>query len=379
MPKETTSSFQKVLNDNATTYCTNCRQDLSQELKPLRCSRCRVVHYCSQDCQRANFKFHKSWCKHIHRLREEGESNNGENNNNQPMVLENQYNLAHTIMELAYRSTDTIERGKQIYNLSLLEFYKLMRRDFFFVGAFESVVLLLAFLGYDDHCLALIYFVLNSSEHEIRDFFMMSADDDCNINEWIFGIPGDDRHIMKLSDYDTIRKRIPKNRFCANIILVPLMLIQIRKQARSSSSLSSSSYEETAEIARQVEYSAEYLLPVIMALFPDSRERFGQEEACALFANVDYNVGGDDEDYNYDDKPYQPNRWEQHCYTFWMMLQDCFALTPGMIDVLEGTKDYMLTNFSAGVVSGDINEGPSCADFENFIDHMAKSSQEGYF
>ena len=117
-----------------------------------------------------------------------------------------------------------------------------------------------------------------------------------------------------------------------------------------------------------------------MALFPDSRERFGQEEACVLFANVDYNAN-DDEDYNdvEDDKSYQQNRWEQHCYTFWMMLQDCFALTPGMIDVLEGTKDYMLTNFRAGVVSGDTNEGPSCADFEDFINHMAQNRQEGYF
>lgn len=62
-----------------------------------------------------------------------------------------QYNLAHYILELTYLSTDTIDRGKAMYEMALLVFYQLFLQCPFWIGAFESVVLLLALLGYDNY------------------------------------------------------------------------------------------------------------------------------------------------------------------------------------------------------------------------------------
>lgn len=41
--------------------CVQCNKEY--DLK--QCSRCKVIHYCSQNCQRSHLKYHKTGCKFI--------------------------------------------------------------------------------------------------------------------------------------------------------------------------------------------------------------------------------------------------------------------------------------------------------------------------
>jgi len=43
--------------------CNACSKHVSSAVKMLLCSRCKKVAYCSVDCQRADFKGHKGFCK----------------------------------------------------------------------------------------------------------------------------------------------------------------------------------------------------------------------------------------------------------------------------------------------------------------------------
>ena len=119
--------------------------------------------------------------------------------------------------------------------------------------------------------------------------------------------------------------------------------------------------------------SAQYLLPFLRSFFPDSRQRWGKTEVCALLAGVDYrklNYKGDnweEDQYDFDDTPREDNAWENSCETFWMMLQDCYALTPGLLDVLEETIDEM--------IELGINVTPD--EFTDFISYMAEMQRNG--
>ena len=400
------------LFSNTNTFCTHCRsssQDLreGQSTPPLvRCSRCKVIHYCSRECQKLNFSIHKACCKKIHNLRQQllndafsetkDDDDVTKNNENDEKKKKNcQYDLAFTILALGYQSTDTIDRGKSIYECALLEYLKLMRQDPFWIGACESVVLLLSILGYDDLCLSLISFMLHpppssisaeeggevlaldDREGLIRQYTFAVSDLDADL--WIYGNPSFAKVVF--SEYDKIRDMIPQY-WGANVFLVPLMLIKMRQCcADPSSSLSPPSRKlkmlEAVEISRQVEYSAEFILPVLRSLFPDSRQRWEESEVCGLLAHVDYrklNSKGDN-NWEEDDTPYEDNRWERSCFTFWMMLKDCYAFTPGILDVLEETIDEM-TNLGIRVIPED-PDAPTTSEYMDFVKQMAEHQRNG--
>lgn len=377
-------------------YCVNCRQDLSK-CTALRCSRCKVVHYCSRECQKSNFAQHKPYCKKIHALRLQL-------SNDEPTLAENedekkasQYKLAYAILTLGYHSTDTIERGKSIYEHSLLEYHKLLRKDPFWIGACESVVLLLAILGYDGLCISLISFMLSppsmavleaygrtrsdgeslSREARIREFTSICSANPDDI--WIYG-PDDSGRSFDLSAYENIRSLIPKQ-WGANVFQVPLMLVKMRQYARASNNSSPSLRKlkmmEIVEICRQVEYSADFLLPVLRSLFPDSRQRWGTTEVCGLLARmrgeiIEEEEGEEEED---SDKPYEMNAWENSCSLFWMMLKDCYAFTPNILDVVEETIEEM-TKQGINVIAED-PEAPTAAEFTDFVSYMADRQRSG--
>lgn len=355
----------------------------------------KVIHYCGKECQKSNFKLHKACCKKIHDLREQLSD---ENDISEDERKARQYDLAYAILTLGYKSTDTIERGKYIYDCALLEYVKLLRQDPFWIGACESVVLLLSILGYDGHCLTLIHFMLHpppleliergleleldeadrtSREARIRHYTMATSELGCDA--WIYGPPGKK---LKFSEYDKVRYMIPKC-WGANAFLVPLMLISMRQSVGATLFTSPPSWklmEETVEICRQVEYSADFILPVLRSLFPDSHQRWGEDEVCALLAHVDYrklnsNRRGDDDDDD-DEQSYKSNPWEQSCFTFWMMLKDCYAFTPGMLDVLERTISRM-TELGINVIPEDPPGAPTSAEYTAFIKYMADRQRNG--
>ena len=83
-----------------------------------RCGRCKVSVYCSRRCQKANFPMHKGLCQRIAKFNDvlavgdDGvtgtDVDDGTNNA-----------LADTVLELAYRSCDTIERGADLLERAL--------------------------------------------------------------------------------------------------------------------------------------------------------------------------------------------------------------------------------------------------------------------
>jgi hypothetical protein len=155
-----------------------------------------------------------------------------------------------------------------------------MRRDPFFIGACESAVLLMAFLGYDGLCQSVIKFMLNpptfssSSDPEERIRHYTSMVLDLDKDAWIYGPISESATNIAYSEYDKIRDKIPKY-WGANVFLVPLMLITMRQCTDSSlpSSVLNLKLMQSVEISRQVEYSADFVLPVLLSLFPDSRQR----------------------------------------------------------------------------------------------------------
>lgn len=377
VPNDCLLSLSEIFKDTKI-YCVHCREDLSTS-NPLRCSQCKAVHYCSKSCQKANYSaLHKSDCKKIHRLRNylnlsiETEVDDGERN-------ERRYNLAYAIVQLGYKSTDTIDRGKHIYERALLEYIEIMRRDPFFIGACESAVLLLAFLGYDGLCQSIIKFMLDpptfsassDPEERIRQYtsMVLALDKDA----WIYGPISESATRIAYSEYDRIRDKIPKC-WCANIFLVPLMLITMRQCTDSSlpSPVRKLKMMQSVEISRQVEYSADFVLPVLLSLFPDSRQRWEQAEVCGLFAHLMHEQL---REYADADGEYVDTRWEASCLIYWNMLKDCYAFTPGILDVLEETIDKM-TELGIRVIP-ETPDAPTTREYMDFISQMAEHQRNG--
>ncbi|CAB9509076.1 Inherit from euNOG: MYND finger [Seminavis robusta] len=52
--------------------CHSCKRGSLMGSNLLTCTRCNVVRYCSKDCQKCDWKFHKQWCKAFHSLCQDG-------------------------------------------------------------------------------------------------------------------------------------------------------------------------------------------------------------------------------------------------------------------------------------------------------------------
>ncbi|CAK0873977.1 unnamed protein product [Prorocentrum cordatum] len=61
----------KKANENP--HCGNCAKEI---VKPLRCGVCKKAEYCSQQCQREDWQFHKRVCKKPEELKPKEDANN---------------------------------------------------------------------------------------------------------------------------------------------------------------------------------------------------------------------------------------------------------------------------------------------------------------
>ena len=347
---------------------------------------------------------HKSLCKQIDKARRQTkEQEDGDETATTELTA--QYNLAHYILELTYLSTDTIDRGKAMYEMALLEFYKLFRQSPFWIGAFESLVLLLALLGYDNYCLALIQLVLHppgiddtaiatdADRKEAIRRYTSALSQQAAMDIWICGdvsaaVADDDLSriliIKKHADYGKIREDWLPKQWCANAVFMPLMIIYMRRQQQESNLQSRETLRlHVMYIAREMERTSQYMAPVLVSLRTDSQQRWGKDEVCSLFACVDYRELGPIDGFVVDPKtaeeddmaPYQRNAWEDHCYTFWMMIKDYYALTPGLVDTLEETVDAMLAR-GWTVVPEDPPGTPTSAEHMAWVSYMAQEQAE---
>ena len=89
----------------------------------------------------------------------------------------------------------------------------------------------------------------------------------------------------------------------------------------------------------------------------------------------DEDEGGQEEEEGYSDEPYEKNAWENSCSLFWMMLKDCYAFTPGILDVVEETIEEM-TKQGINVIAEDPDE-PTSEEWTDFVDFMADRQRNG--
>ena len=427
-----TPTHNKNTNTNIDTN-TKTRTNPNNNLN--RCSRCKVVHYCSKECQKLNYNFHKKRCKIIYKLRNEITEMKKENEEvgteaevemeieeAEEASLLKRYELSYIIFELGYMSTDTIERGKYIYQCSLVEYYKLFQIDFYATGVLESILLLLSILddrNYDKYCISLIKYVLyNNDDNNDNNDIYNNSEFLC----WDYGDITTSSSTFEISDYKKFRNLLsirrhnnnnnkngmfnPNPNMNPNIFFVPLMIIKMRQYAdmtRTRNDHDNQSLltfkKEIAELCYQIEYetntntsdntgdysTTEKVLPVMKSLFPDSDQHWGEEEVQMLLARrVTTTMTMTNDNQNND------NEWKKCCFLYWMLIKDCYAYTPGLLDAVEDIIIYMEESKESkstddvipddSIGNNDNDNDPSSesddSEYISFINSMSSTAQE---
>lgn len=309
--------------------CIHCRQRLSSPMdsssgypRAMRCSRCCVVHYCSRTCQKENFSLHKVRCKNIANLSKKLQD--ACTDIDMETKARQQYDLAYSIVDMAYVSTDTIDRGRRIYDRALMEYYHLLELNFHCVGALESTLVLLAILGYDDQMLGLMDYVLHRLQDYPAEKISIRHNDDERLLEWTQGARSFQRK--------TLNRNIQKihllrdTQWGANNFLLPLLISSTKKATKQrKEDQYSICLQESAVIARKIEEFT--TLSVLRGLLPDSIQRWTENEASELLCR--------------DTKSKKKKHWSESCLLFWEILKDTIALTPKLAEVLENTMQAM--------------------------------------
>ena len=109
--------------------------------KMLRCSRCKVAHYCSPQCQKRHFSFHKQPCKYIFQqlqhlnelqlqtaIQAESSSPSPTSDTTVTAMATVLTNLGDHLVETGYRETDTIENGSSYYRQALHYYCQVLER-----------------------------------------------------------------------------------------------------------------------------------------------------------------------------------------------------------------------------------------------------------
>jgi hypothetical protein len=283
------------------------------------------------------------------------------------------YELAYSIVDLTYLSTDTIDRGRRMYHLALVEYYQLLRLDFHYIGALESVLLLLSILGYDDHLLGLTDFVFYRFKHHPTDRIAISkkdGKDDDRLLEWVQGSLPPERE--PLVNSLGMAHRLENRQWNQNNFFVPLFFWSMRKQTLEPSKNSAIQLEISTNLGGMIETTSDVHLRVLRALFPDSIKQWRQDEAKELLAKGGYTA---DSKYSKEDeiKEYQKEvpkangeHWETSCILFWDILKDAVAYTPGVVDALEETINAVDRFMDIPVLS----ENPTPKEMMDAIDRL---------
>ncbi|CAB9520502.1 expressed unknown protein [Seminavis robusta] len=274
--------------------CSQCRIQESDIIvegkKMLRCSRCKVAHYCGGVCQKKHFPFHKHSCRDIaEQLVEPGSS----------CIA-----LGESLVKMGYRETDTIDNGAVYYRAALSSFLDVFR------GEKQDTSNNNQTLEVKDKVLALLVILGGDTETML---------------EWLGCI-----HSNGKSGHDNQStskgKEQPKHDFAAEddatfqiLSLLVNMRHVARREQQQSTEPEQTAMEHTTEKERIQETisilkrqgNIQYLIHLRDSI------PFGPLHAPDLFQQQQQT----------NKEPCPPE--------FWMLLQDCFFLTPGLNSVLH--------------------------------------------
>ena len=120
----------------------------------FRCSQCQVARYCSKQCQKRHYKFHQRSCQTVASLRAKAASEP-----HPPTAADLYRQLAHVLIIMGHRETDTVHNGRFYYRQALQAWMELWsryhpRRFFATQGLEDTLLILLAILKADQNVLA---------------------------------------------------------------------------------------------------------------------------------------------------------------------------------------------------------------------------------
>lgn len=304
--------------------CAQCRireTDLMEDAqaKMLKCSRCRVAHYCSSSCQKKHFGFHKHACRYAAQLRTNLEQGRG----NLPIggnETERQYQdfeissilttLGDHLVQMGYRESDTIQNGSAYYRQALIHYVQILPlgREAFFHPLHDvedKILLLLVLLGGEEDALK------QWTQHTGSPRRFAYDDHD--------KVPSTNSE--KLSEKQGDQFDVPFH-------MIGKMLVLMKKLARFQQQNPDAAEEEEPhrkEIEGLIEGlrsngKGEYLVKLRDKIPLDPME------APELFRGGPYDKKAEQDQ----EHPAPPTIRE-----FWLLYQDCFFLTPGLNSVLH--------------------------------------------
>ena len=271
--------------------CTQCRvkeADLQVDTKMMKCTRCKVAHYCTRICQKKHFSFHKSSCRTIAELRAKAEANEEDISPNDLVAV--QSTLGHLLVEMGYRETDTIENGSVYYRQALQHYIEVLHLNaeavFDPTNALEDKILLLLV-------------VLGADEETLREWMNHS------------GSPRKIYYDQESTGNSTKEEELPLD---VTVDLVCKLSVRMRNLTLANQRQEEALHQKQQQLSKSIEQLVGRI------------ESHGKGQyLVALRDNIPFNP---------QDAP-DLFRGPETIREFWLLFQDCFFLTPGLNSVLH--------------------------------------------
>lgn len=301
----------------AKSFCSQCREE---HAALQQCARCHLAKYCSRTCQKKHFALHKHICKRVALLQTNlaATAGNDAGERNSHDDRETELLLGHSIVEMAYRSTDTIERGHELYVSALRHYLECLRLwsddgpGQVPLELVDTIGLLLVAVGRHEASVSFLSYCYSLPPNKDTQKNCAIDENDFNegVNVWVYPrcSPYSDMFISSSTE-----NLIPTPTLQS---LVTVLLIKLRILGDFGKVGSPSFLGEQRKHAQSI-------LDKIVALDPSVPERILE---CAHGREGSFL------------SPHTPE-------DLWYLLQDCFMLSPGVFDLL-----YEL-------VHGDVEEG----------------------
>ncbi|KAL3945426.1 MAG: hypothetical protein SGBAC_000479 [Bacillariaceae sp.] len=270
----------------------------SEEDKLLQCARCKNACYCSRDCQKKNWPMHKGICKKLNACASEydtackhlDELQAGDAKERLEAAIadkmEASSRFVNMLIDHAYFSTDTIARGEIIYENAMRMILWCFDRSMEPFQNVQCLLVLAACLEYDEGVLKIIS-TLNRPHLANEDAVKVAID------------------VAEI----TMGPSFEYKGEGADLVYTCLLLLHVRRLARHRERHTNPTTNETG---LKLEDNLRVMMSIcverckwVLECIPPDGDPLLPEAANELFGKL----------------------------SCWQLIKDCFALTPGLMDV----------------------------------------------